>query len=486
MAVAVEFSSDNAKLLRGMAQLEKKTEDLKRKLAEVGKTGRKAGDDTARSMKKATEQGFGGSALTKVGAFALKLGSVTTAVAGITAGLRFMQSESAAALNTLRSLGDARRRLNQIATSPEDLRALDERSSSLSKEFGVKPNVVKNLIFSARSEGFEPSVDFILRNKQVIDVATQATLAGQIPGLFPGSGLTSKESINLALVAAQQSRLNVEQITSGLPSVSTGAGLAGSSPEETFALLSVLAGRLASGQQAADRGKAFGTKVGITPGFQGLGIVGAFKKLQGGTEEDRRKFLGESQELNVFFSILETEIGEVEKRTRELEGARLRTGTPESAIMLARERARQSPKFQALDLVERSDTRREIAREDALADERAVITAIRNNSLAIIDELGGSGARKALTQGVQAVTEFVGGGPQAVGVAGSIASSMFTSPTAGMIDPVAAAILDMTEATIAAAQAQEATAEKMGRVADRMERALGGGPALSSDPNVNR
>lgn len=485
MAVAVQFTSDNAKLLRGMVQLEKKTEDLKRKLAQVGKAGRKAGDDTTRSMKRATEQGFGRAQLTKIGKYAIGLGSVATAVGLITRGLSFMQQESTAALNTLRSLGDARRRLNQIATSPEDLRALDERSSRLSKEFGVKPNVVKNLIFSARSEGFGPSVEFILRNKQVIDVATQATLAGQIPGLFPGSGLTSKESINLALVAAQQSRLNVEQITSGLPSVATGAGLAGSSPEETFALLSVLAGRLASGQQAADRGKAFGTKVGITPGLRGLGIVGAFKKLQGGTEADRRKFLGESQELNVFFNILETEIGEVEKRTRELEQARILVGTPESAIMLARERARLNPKFQALDVVERSETRREVAREDAFARERAHIEAIQNNTQAILDEAGASGARKFVVHSAQEIAEFVGAGPVAVGVTGAVASNLFNPAGSGQPDEIGNQIAFMTAESVAASQALTDASQKLSDAADKIDRALGGGPALKR-PEVDK
>lgn len=485
MAVNIEMTSDVAKVMRDFARLEAKTAKLEMKLKEVGKAGRKAGDDTGKSMKRATEQGFGRSQLTKIGKYALGLGSVATAVGLITSGLRFMQQESAAALNTLRSLGDARRRLNQIATSPEDLRALDERSSRLSKEFGVKPAAVKDLIFSARSEGFEPSVKFILRNKQVIDVATQATLAGQIPGLFPGSGLTSKESINLALVAAQQSRLNVEQITSGLPSVSTGAGLAGSSPEETFALLSVLAGRLASGQQAADRGKAFGTKVGITPGLRGLGIVGAFKQLRAGTEGDRRAFLGESQELNVFFNILETEIGEVEKRTRELEQARIRVGTPESAIMLARERARLNPKFRALDVVERSETRREVAREDALARERALIEAAQNNALAIIDERGGSGAQKFGAKMFAEGAEFIGLGPQGVARAAGVGAALLTN----VLDPdqmrATLNVIAAAEFQVEAARELRDAARDLSNMARQIDRALGGGPGLKN-PEVDK
>lgn len=481
----VEMTGDEAKLVRALARAETRAAKFEAKLKQVGKAGRKAGDDTGKAMKRATEQGFGRSQLTKIGKYAIGLGSVATALGLVTRGLSFMQQESAAALASLRGLTDARRRLNQIATSPEDLRALDERSDRLSRRFGVERQTVKNLLFSARSENFEPSVAFILKNKNIIDVATQATLAGQIPGLFPGQGLTAKQSINLALVAAGQSRLNVQQITSALPSVSTGAGLAGSSPEETFALLSVLAGRLASGQQAADRGKAFGTKVGITPGFRGKGIIGAFDILEAGTEGERRKFLGESQELNVFYDILKTERDEVVKRTRELERARLRTGTPESAIMQARERARLNPKIQATNVVEQSEIYREIARENAFAKERAQIEAIQNNTQAILDEAGASGARKFVVRGAQEIAEFVGAGPVAVGVTGAVASNLFNPAGSGQPDEIGNRIAFMTATMVAAAQELIVAAQKLSAAGDHIDRALGGGPALKP-PGVDK
>lgn len=57
MALQVEMTADNAKLLRGIAQLEKKVESLQGKLAKVGKAGRRSGEETAKAFKKADRAG---------------------------------------------------------------------------------------------------------------------------------------------------------------------------------------------------------------------------------------------------------------------------------------------------------------------------------------------------------------------------------------------------------------------------------------------
>ena len=58
--VRVEFTGDEAKLIRSQARLEAKAQKLEAQLKKVGKAGRKAGDDTAKSMKRAGDVGFGG------------------------------------------------------------------------------------------------------------------------------------------------------------------------------------------------------------------------------------------------------------------------------------------------------------------------------------------------------------------------------------------------------------------------------------------
>lgn len=83
MAVAVEFTSDNAKLLRGQAQLEKKVETLTQRLKAAGQTGRRAGDDIGRSFQKAERAGKGAfdpKLLVKFGAGLVGVGSVAAAI----------------------------------------------------------------------------------------------------------------------------------------------------------------------------------------------------------------------------------------------------------------------------------------------------------------------------------------------------------------------------------------------------------------------
>jgi hypothetical protein len=69
------------------------------------------------------------------------------------------------------------------------------------------------------------------------------------------------------LKAARDSRLNFEQIAQALPGAAEGGAVAKATAEETLATLSVLASRFKSGETAADRIKAFSSKVGIDAGM---------------------------------------------------------------------------------------------------------------------------------------------------------------------------------------------------------------------------
>ena len=164
-------------------------------------------------------------------------------------------------------------------------------------------------MFSARSENFESAVDAIASNAQVIDINSQAGVAGQIPTLFKNEGLTGEQAIDATLAGAQASRLTFEQIGSALPSASEGASAAGSKSFEAIAGLSVLASEFKSADTAADRMKAYGTAISLDQGnadagresLSGLGLQEATRRLLEMTEEQQRDFLGGSAEVNVAF-----------------------------------------------------------------------------------------------------------------------------------------------------------------------------------------
>jgi len=221
------------------------------------------------------------------------------------------------------------------------------------------------VLFSARSEGWEGSYEKLLAGRQVLgDVEAGATVAGQIPKLFPTADVKPMEAVNMVLRAAKESRLNFAAVARAAPAISQGASLAGSSPEETLALASVMASRTATGKQSADLGKAFGTRVGITPGLQGLGIVGAFKKLRDEfSAEERGEFLGESQELNVFYNLMKEELSRVETQTGLIAQARAATGTSGSFLQERMRWAAANPRMAALMAQQQARQELDIGRE---------------------------------------------------------------------------------------------------------------------------
>lgn len=172
-------------------------------------------------------------------------------------------------LEGLKAQESGDRRLLQVSNDAEDFQQLRGTADQLAKDYGIDRDQARNLVFSARSEGFESSAGFIAQNQQVIDVESQAQVAGQIPALFKKEGLTAEQAINATLSGATESRLSFEQIGSALPGAAEGGALAGASSTETVAALSVLASRFKSAETAADRLKAFTSKVGLDTGDDG-------------------------------------------------------------------------------------------------------------------------------------------------------------------------------------------------------------------------
>lgn len=217
-------------------------------------------------MKSAGDGAFGDSAARKVIAFAGTWMSVSRAVNAVYDALERMREKKEEALGTLQGTEDENRRLLQVSTSQDDYEQLRDRADELALQHGIDRNQARQLIFSARSENFEPAAEFIASNAQVIGVESQAKVAGQLPGLFKNETVTPEQAINMTLAGAAESRLNFEDIATALPSAAEGGALAGASSVETVGALSVLAGRFKSGETAADRLKNLATKIGLDTG----------------------------------------------------------------------------------------------------------------------------------------------------------------------------------------------------------------------------
>lgn len=106
----------------------------------------------------------------------------------------------------------------------------------------------------------------------------------------------------------------------------------GASPQETLGVLSVLAAQFGRGSTAADRMSAFGTKMALEDGFQGLGFIESVRKLQAMSPEERSGILGNSQELNVAYQKLTENLDTIVERVGQVDQAIRTTGTDQSMI----------------------------------------------------------------------------------------------------------------------------------------------------------
>lgn len=411
---------------------------------------------------KAGQQAFGADAVASLAKFAAGWMSVNTVVGLAGEAMQRVREEQAKAFSSLDQQSDPNKRLLQVSTDAEDYQNLTGQADKLAMEYGISREEARGLMFSGRSEGFEQSAGFIASNAQVLDVASQATVAGQVPGLFQKEGLTAEEAINMGLTAAAESRLNFEEIARAMPGAAEGGAIAGASSGETFGALSVLAGRFKSGDTAADRLKAFTSRVGLDEGnaemgresLQGTGIVDAVQKLQAMNEEQRKDFLGDSQEVNAAYVILVEEFAKIQERIGKIQEAQNLTGTSQSPIAMRRGIAQSDPQLRALQEQRAAENRREIANERANAEQEAnrrarqdrVVAGAKNRGQSefgiAVGEMAGDAFRQAdmlnvvgvdvgaESRAVNAVEAIVGGDLAALQRSASLAAESSFNPQA--------------------------------------------------------
>jgi len=405
------------------------------------------------------------------------------------------------AFESVKRQEDGDRRLLQVSADADDFQELRTRADDLAQTHGISREDARQLMFSARSEGFEDTTDFIASNQQVLDVTSQAQVAGQLPGLFQTEGLTGEQAIEGTFAAAKESRLSFEEIGSALPSASEGGALAGATSSETMAALSVMASRFGSASTAADRFKAFTSAVGMDQGdagdtpeelaakqeaeddraeraqrsfrtleervqdtreniesvqagpqtdatqkrladlqkkleraeravaefdqstlqaqeiessapresLAGKGFIEAVKALNAMPEEQRREFLGESQEVNAAFTIATEELQAIIDRQQTISDAMGRTGTDQAPTALAREAAAADPKLVTARDAARSEIALEIEREDKRAVTEGQRQRRKNDALRAAETSGASSTRIAAAEMVGETIEGFGG-----------------------------------------------------------------------------
>jgi len=444
--VVVHMSGDEAKLWRSFQKIVAQQKTLEGGLK---KTAR-AGDQVGKKLKTAGASSRQAFKTESVDKFSSAVGGLVGAggvISLATKALNHMSQEAETAFTSLKGLSTETRRLNQVATSPGDYAAMQRRADRLAIKHAVEPNVVRDVMFSAKSEGFTDDLEYILKHRQVVDPKSLAGVAGQLKGLFPTATLTGREAMNMVLAGAQHSRLDFETLQQAMPRIAEGANLAGSSPAESTAIAAVLSSRFASGKTTADRGKAFGTKVGITPELAGKGIIGAFETIRDDwTEEARRTWLGESQELNTMYKVLGEELPRIIEQRGVIELAVSQTGTPGSPMARGLWRARQSPTDRALFVQEQAAIKRDVLRRQHLAVDEGQAQAARDNLVGGLYKSGAAPVAIATADTIAGIAKWLGFGPAVIELASVAgAGGVLTKPSASRSRPTTTG--DVTDQT---------------------------------------
>lgn len=356
----VEMSSDEQKLLRGLQKIIDQDSKMRQGFE---KTGRASQRSTAQAVRLHGDQATAiGKATAGIQKMATQYVTLSAGVGLVSDALRFMTDEANKAKGSFDLLETSTKRLAQVADGPADLGASLARRDRLAKEFAVPRQDVADLLFTAKSEGLSTAdVRSVLRGSAAFNVKESASVAGQLPGLFKGSGLTGSQAVNLVATASKESRADFSAIARSFAQAAEGASQAGSSPSETGALLSVLTGKFSSPESAAARIKAIGSRLALE-GDSG-GIVAGVQRLQKMSTADREGFLGSSQELNSAFARISESLDAIAELEQRIEASVALTGTAGSPLNQAVASRLNNPQTGAIERAQLERRRAAISRE---------------------------------------------------------------------------------------------------------------------------
>lgn len=287
------------------AQLEKEIEKLRR---DYIKLQEQMGRNTA-AAKKSAEQAeqssksvsrFATTAVQNVASMAAGWLSVSAGISAATKALADYQQQEERGRNETDKLAEARKQLLQV--SQGDFKELEKRADAASVRFGIDRVTSRNLLFTARSEGFEADFEKVAALNPITNPESAARIAGQVRTMFDKENLDTMSVINAVLKGARDSRLNIDQLTAALPQAGEGGRQQGATLDETVAASAVLASVFKSGETAGDRLKMLMSKMATNQTTAGRGLLGGLDAIQSMSRQDREKFLGDSTELRAAYA----------------------------------------------------------------------------------------------------------------------------------------------------------------------------------------
>lgn len=328
-------------------------------------------------------------------------------VAGLTAQLgkakqAIMEAKSEAEMAAGRSLSrdESRAKLLQVAEGStwlleqQDYKRLTSRSDYLVQRYGLERTEADELLYHARQMDFEQSVESIAAARPATgDVRRVLGIAGALSTNF---GIQGQESINMAMVAAAKSPLELEETSEGFARMAGPGRAIGSSPEELMTYLTVLTKRFGNTQLSSDRLAYLVSRIQVE-GLGGEGLAGAMRKIHGMTDEERKKLIGERVELTQTLSFLSSPDVQQDLATIGAEIAAARAGSlgPDSALERKKRIAAKDPALSANYAQRRAKAQLEVS-QDLIANRENRRRAVLDQAEAELIRRGVSPTQRAL------------------------------------------------------------------------------------------
>ncbi len=327
MPVKLTMTSDTASLLRDISKLEAQQARLKGKLAETGRAGKKAGDDTRSSMKRANQEGFGPKALAGVARYAAGFLGVGAAVGAVTSALREMSRAEAEAGKQSAAAAPGLGQLGQLALGDrKKLRDLIGASKDLFRGGGASSlDQASRIIFALESAGV-PAGDRGLFTDLFGIVGQPEVLARAATTMLKSVGQEEtgdlRAIISKGFAASQFAPSTVESLMEAASRGGVPARALGVRDEALLAATTILAEASGSAEQGGTQISSFLRSMQKAGGFKGLGLPGGIARIQGMGLSDPEliKFLGR-QEAATAFGVLSAQGPELAHRIREIDQA---------------------------------------------------------------------------------------------------------------------------------------------------------------------
>lgn len=319
--VVVEMSGREQQLLSSIAKLEKEVDTLKLKYADVGRAGKKSGEDIGRSMKRGNDEGFGSKAMGQLTSYIGGFVSLGAAIGAVVKSFQAMNRVREEGAQKIRESEMGMAQLTQLAMGdPVKLQGLIRGAKDIYRGGGAATlDQASRTMFALESAGAGGLQERDLFSKLFGIIKQPDVMARAATTLLTSMG--PKETGGLRAImskgfaASQFAPATAEEMLEASSRGSGLAGMLGMRDESVLAAVSLLSQATGSAEQGGTQFASLLTAMVKKGGYKGMSLPQAVRQIQGMgmADEELVKYLGRKEALRGF-TTLTGNLPELEKR----------------------------------------------------------------------------------------------------------------------------------------------------------------------------